>query len=123
MRAISFADDKPFSNDEKFVVDVGKNISTKADLLEALASKLGAPSFYGRNWDSLLDMLRDLSWIKQKQVAIFHSELPQLDDESVKSYLGVLSDALNYVGRDCRGNRLQIIFPAKARELLSSIVN
>ncbi|RUP21055.1 hypothetical protein BC936DRAFT_139218 [Jimgerdemannia flammicorona] len=38
---------------------VPANISSKEDLLGTLAKELEFPSYFGRNWDALVDCLRD----------------------------------------------------------------
>jgi len=35
---------------------------SKADLLGRFAESMNFPSYFGQNWDALLDCLRDLSW-------------------------------------------------------------
>ena len=42
------------------VVD-GTTISSKAELLDALAAALEFPPYFGRNWDALNDSLTDLA--------------------------------------------------------------
>jgi RNAse (barnase) inhibitor barstar len=38
----------------------GASVPAKAELMEALASALRFPAYFGRNWDALLDCLRSL---------------------------------------------------------------
>jgi len=38
-------------------------ITTKRDLLEAMAKDMSFPSYFGMNQDALIDCLRDLSWL------------------------------------------------------------
>lgn len=40
----------------------GSEIDSKAKLIEQLADLMKFPAGFGRNWDALLDSLRDLSW-------------------------------------------------------------
>lgn len=116
-----FANERPAEADDVYVVHVGRDISTKHDLIDDLASKLNTPAYFGRNWDSLLDILRDLGWIEQERVKIFHAELPKLDHESLKTYLEVLNSAVNHKRRDGR-SRLEVIFPTEVRMTASSLV-
>lgn len=37
-------------------------VSTKADLIERLASGFGFPDWHGHNWDAVADLVNDLSW-------------------------------------------------------------
>lgn len=43
------------------VLDLG-GVTDKAGFLEACASGLELPDWFGRNWDALADCLTDLSW-------------------------------------------------------------
>ncbi len=45
-----------------FVVDF-TGVQTKNDLMSEIAGVLNFPSYFGRNWDALLDMVTDLSWM------------------------------------------------------------
>jgi RNAse (barnase) inhibitor barstar len=45
------------------VVLPGKTIQSKADLLDACATALAFPNYFGHNWDALADCLMDLSWL------------------------------------------------------------
>src|ERR1700728_3000482 len=38
------------------------NMQTREDLMERLARALDFPSYFGKNWDAVLDMVTDLSW-------------------------------------------------------------
>jgi RNAse (barnase) inhibitor barstar len=44
-----------------FQVD-GERLRSKEALLDALAQEMDFPDYFGRNWDALLDCMRDLSW-------------------------------------------------------------
>ena len=41
----------------------GSKVSSKHDLMSALAAALDFPEHFGANWDALDDSLRDLSWL------------------------------------------------------------
>jgi RNAse (barnase) inhibitor barstar len=38
----------------------GTRITSKVDFLDAIATALDFPSYFGRNWDALVDCLRDI---------------------------------------------------------------
>jgi hypothetical protein len=42
----------------------GSKISSKMDLMSALAAAFDFPGHFGANWDALDDSLRDLSWLE-----------------------------------------------------------
>lgn len=69
--------------------------STKADLLERIASALGFPAWFGHNWDALADCLTDLGWRPAPgYVLVFEhaSELQQSEPEVFDTALDVLRD-------------------------------
>lgn len=43
-----------------------KGVHDKQDLLEAIATALKFPEWFGDNWDALEDCLTDLSWLKAR---------------------------------------------------------
>lgn len=45
------------------VVEIHAEISTEADLFESLAAALTFPEYFGRNWDAVDELLRDLGWL------------------------------------------------------------
>ncbi len=68
----------------------------KQDLLSRIAAALEMPDGWGVNWDSLLDALRDLSWLPAPAHALFFDEAVHLrnaDEESFDILLEVLEDA------------------------------
>lgn len=68
----------------------------KEDLLSRIATVLEMPEGWGMNWDSLLDALRDLSWLPAPGYALFFDDAVQLrnaDEESFDILLEVLEDA------------------------------
>jgi hypothetical protein len=60
----------------------------KAALLDNMASALGFPAWFGRNWDALEDCLTDLSW-REAPGHVLLIESPRPGDD-----LGVLVDIL-----------------------------
>ena len=65
---------------QDFVLRIPAGIRSKVELLQSLANAGRFPEYFGRNWDDLLDCLRDLSWISNKSVVIVHSDLPLRDN-------------------------------------------
>ena len=66
----------------------------REDILRWYNSSMNFP-YFGYNWDSLYDMLCDLSWISEKHVTIVHSDLPDLSKEDLIIYVGILFDAMS----------------------------
>ena len=58
-----------------------------------MADALLFPAYFGRNWNALYDCLRDFHWTEKKEVLLVHSDLPQLAEAELKTYLEVLRDA------------------------------
>jgi hypothetical protein len=69
-------------------------VDCKQDLLRELNTKLQFP-YFGFNWDSLYDQLRDFYWIRQKYIFILHYGL-SLPYEDYEIYLSVLRDSEQY---------------------------
>ncbi len=78
-----------------FVIRVPAHILSKADLLAALATTGRFPDYFGRNWDSLLDCLRDFHWIEEQRIVIAHTDLPlQTLPKECRTYLEILRDSV-----------------------------
>jgi Barstar (barnase inhibitor) len=54
-----------------FYID-GRQISSKAEFLSAIAEAMQFPDYFGHNWDTLDECLTDLSWcLADKYVVIY----------------------------------------------------
>jgi hypothetical protein len=101
--------------DDEFVAEIRTNINSKSELLVCLTKALDAPGYFGANWDSLVDILRDLSWIEHKRVTIHHNDLPNLHASELRTYLDILQTrAHEWRSRD--EHLLSVIFPIAARD-------
>lgn len=65
---------------------------SKEELLEWYNTVLSFP-YFGRNWDSLYDLLSDTSWMNDRHVWLFHHRLPDLSDKDLSTYVKILYDA------------------------------
>lgn len=88
------------ADEDTRVAVLEERVRDKPGLLEALARALDLPGWSGRNWDALSDCLRDLGWITEPRVALFHERLPDLPDDELATYLDVLRDAVADWRRD-----------------------
>ena len=66
------------NTEDTFLVEIdGKNIQSKTQLLDVMEEKYDlhtSDGTWGRNWDALDDLMRDLGWIPQrKHVLAIHS--------------------------------------------------
>jgi Barstar (barnase inhibitor) len=87
-----------------FVVDAG-HVQSESALLDALAEAMNFPSYFGHNWDALLDLTRDFSWNKAKGYVLLllnADSLLSLAKNGFSVLLGVL-EATVREWRDERG--------------------
>lgn len=73
-----------------------RGCSDKQDVLSHIATALELPEGWGVNWDSLLDALRDLSWLPAPGHALLFDEaihLRNADEESFDILLEILEQA------------------------------
>lgn len=76
---------------DDFVAVVPLGLDTKEKLFDALGKELNFPSYFGRNWDALLDCLRDFSWIEKRRIIIIHRDIPPLSEKPLLLYLDTLT--------------------------------
>lgn len=95
---------------------------TKEALLATLSDGLDFPSYFGNNWDALEDLLNDLSWLKERRIALRHTSLPtSMSDEDLATYLSVLSLAAEaWGGRST--HELIVAFPLAARTVVQRML-
>ena len=79
---------------DEYVVHIPFGLASKEALLTFLREKLQFPPYCGANWDALLDCLRDLSWLKPRRVVLLHEDVPRLQEDDLRNYLGVLKSAI-----------------------------
>jgi hypothetical protein len=92
---------------------VPAHVTAKADLLAVLADGLRFPGWFGWNWDALLDMLRDLTWLEDEEVRIIHEGLPDDLSETWTVYLKIATAAI-----DSRNDAVERGFPDAPRLLV-----
>jgi len=102
-----------FASDTSFVGLIPTGISDDASLFKAVAKALRFPNYFGENWNALHDLLRDLSWIRQRDVILAHDEVPNIDSHSLGLYLEVLSESIRD-WRDGEDHKLIVYFPGKS---------
>lgn len=78
--------------------------------------------YFGYNWDSLYDLLCDLSWIDKKHIWICHDGLPDLLDSELQIYISVLSDAINSSRRH-ESHTLHVSFPVSVKISLDEMIS
>ena len=100
---------------------VREGIVDKSRLFSQLVEVLRLPEHFGANWDALDECLRDLSWLAEHRVVLFHEALPDLDEHGLTTYLEILRDAV----LDWRGDandELVVAFRPEARETIRRLL-
>lgn len=76
------------------VLEVPAELSDKDALLRWYADALGMPEYFGANWDAFDECLRDLSWVKERRLVLFHRDVPlAANPKDRKIYVEVLANA------------------------------
>lgn len=100
---------------DRLVVRVPTGLASKEALLDELYQSLELPGYFGGNWDALSDCLRDLHWVRQREVVIIHQDIPALRAHEVREYLMVLSDAVKDWD-DTEDHQLHIHFSTELKD-------
>ncbi|GAA1950509.1 barstar family protein [Amycolatopsis minnesotensis] len=83
------------------ITSAGGAAADKASTMDAIASALSFPDWFGRNLDALYDCLTDLSWLPSGEHVLIWVGSDALKTADPKAYLairGVLSDAQRALG-------------------------
>ena len=73
------------------LAEVPGGLDDKAALLSWYSGALDLPAYYGSNWDALEECLRDLSWIKERKVVIYHRDVPLIESSKDQTvYISLL---------------------------------
>lgn len=113
-------------NDEgqtsRFVAHLPARIQSVPGLMDGLARALQLPDYFGSNWDALDECLRDLWWIEERTVVLWHKSLPDLPRDQLKIYLEVLSDAVEDWRPD-EAHELVALFPPDCRAEIQQVLD
>ena len=122
MSTFIFEREEDFVRAGDFAAMIPRDIGSKEALFERLARTLGFPDYFGKNWDALSDCLRDFHWREERRIVIAHAELPGLEASDVKTYLEILSNAVEDWRRS--GDRdLIVVFPRDARRTVEDVLH
>ncbi len=118
MDRIIFEDFYTEMSENAFVVELS-NITDVSELFNELSYKLIFPNYFGYNWNALSDCLRDLSWIKNKEIVIIHKSLPSLDEHEFSIYIDLLYNAVLDWNHD-EQHLLKIVFPISSATVIGN---
>jgi hypothetical protein len=95
------------------IVHVPPGLIHKRALLACYADRLRF-SYFGWNWDALVDCLRDLSWIEESSIVVIHRDVP-LTGTDQKIYLSVLTDVIGEQA-DKTSQLFTVMFPEDCKD-------
>jgi RNAse (barnase) inhibitor barstar len=119
-----------------FHVEIPPGIQSQAELFLRYEKAGHFPGYFGRNWDALLDCLRDFSWTELKRIVITHEDLPLANNEAeLRIYLEILETAVSDWQEVREGtfaeaprempyvqHELLVVFPAAVRSQVDHIL-
>jgi RNAse (barnase) inhibitor barstar len=103
VRTVHFTDHGPVVDGYDVVEIDGSDIADRDELMEALASALGLPDYFGRNWDALDEVLRDSDVAIEANAVVvsdataFWREHPRLAGTLVEVWLDSAREGLHLV--------------------------
>lgn len=104
------------------VIEVPRGIRDEAVLLDFYAAHLKFPDYFGKNWDALDECIRDLSWLQQTTLVVFHRDIPPLDSVKNQSiYLKILADTVDW-WRARTELKFRAVFDPKLAARIKSLV-
>ena len=103
------------------MVRVDPSINDTEELLRSLYCLLWFPGYFGFNWNSLYDFLRDLDWISERKVLIVHESLPGIPDSDLRIYLDVLKDCILDWTNDEK-HQLEVVFHEKDKDKIERLM-
>lgn len=77
----------------------GAAISNKAEFLQAIATAMSFPDYFGQNWDALEDCLTDLDWLNGDRFVLLYEQpdrFAQADPSEWQVALDILRSAVDY---------------------------
>ena len=117
MKRFKFIENPKLFNDSSAFVAHIERVNGEKDLLHQIAKQLNFPSYFGQNWDALLDCLRNFEWIEQYKIILIHNDLVQLNIHDFHTYLEILLESINdwAAGED---HEFEVIFSSEYEDLI-----
>ncbi len=121
---ISFIDilKKVYLSKENFTITID-DVNSKAELLKAYNNGFELPPYFGFNWDALNDCLLDLSWIPQREIVIYHPNIPLLTNQDLAIYLDILSTAISTWNTHSEVHTMRVYFNEKDKEYINNHIH
>lgn len=122
MSMFLFADDMDaIGRPSDILVRVPEGIVSTDQFLDSMATLLKFPSYFGGNWNAFEDCLCDLTWLPEGRLVLAHSNLPNLPDGDLKTYIEILRDAV------IRGNKIEprdyvVVFPSASAPTVTRLL-
>jgi RNAse (barnase) inhibitor barstar len=108
-------------SEDDLVITIPAGIDRRDDLFDVLDRELQLPSYWGRNWDALDEVMSDLSWIKQRRVILVHEDVPKLDVPAQRIYLDILCTAIDGWSSD-PAHELDVVFPLELKDTVEHLL-
>ncbi len=105
------------------IARIRAGITTKFDLLDAIADALSFPAYFSKNYDALWDCLRTLDGISEYRVLLAHEDLPQLPEDDQRIYTEILYEALIHWETHYDEHLFAIAFPETARDGIAKLTD
>lgn len=103
-----------------YIGKIPAGLSAKKAVLEAVGNALAFPDYFGGNWDSFEECVRDLNWLPEGLIILEHEDVPlEGDGQSLKMYLEILSDATADL-KNSGLRTLRVVFPKWAESAVRS---
>ncbi|MFY1825386.1 barstar family protein [Myxococcus fulvus] len=100
---------------------IGTEVSSKSELIRAIASALSLPPHFEHNWDTILAALEDLSWLPSGKITLIHDEVPTLSIDDLSIYIHAL-DKASQKWLTSGPYSLDAVFPKKHRHQILSLL-
>jgi hypothetical protein len=106
---------------DTFVLEIPSGLCTKQEILGWYA-KILMPEYFGMNWDAFDECIRDLEWVEQPRVILYHSDMPlQASPSDQRIYLEVLDRAVAHWRADA-GHDLLVVFHPECEPIVSGVL-
>ena len=117
------ANPKLTSSQTNLRVPLSEQLFNQARVMTRIQTRLSFPSHFSGTWESLEELLKDLSWLPANlEVQLVHSSLPMgYHPEDRKVYLELLADLARFYRAE-NSNRLKIVFNLNDLSLVEQIL-